>query len=67
MITDMDSLFKTGWFSLPEEWNNIDIVHTFEPVLDIKDHLQDIIQSEPSIEFDVLIYTSSLLYNKLKV
>ncbi|XP_060559788.1 isoleucine--tRNA ligase, mitochondrial-like isoform X2 [Ruditapes philippinarum] len=63
---DVDSLFKTGWYSLPEEWNNLDIVHTFEPVMDIRDHLQDVIQSEPSIEFDVLIYTSSLLYNKLK-
>ncbi|XP_053374897.1 isoleucine--tRNA ligase, mitochondrial-like [Mercenaria mercenaria] len=63
---DVDSIFKTGWFSLPEEWNNINIVHTFEPVIDIKEHLQDIIQSEPSIEFDVMIYTSSLLYNKLQ-
>ncbi|KAL4238912.1 Isoleucine--tRNA ligase [Mactra antiquata] len=63
---DTDSIFKTGWFSLPEEWNNVDITYTIQPVLDIRDHLIDNLQSESSIEFDVMVYCSNLLYDRLK-
>ncbi|KAH3851373.1 hypothetical protein DPMN_093853 [Dreissena polymorpha] len=63
---DVDSLFKTGWFNLPSEWNNPEIVHTLRPVLDIREHLMDILGSEPSLEFDAMIFCSKLLHSKLQ-
>ena len=61
------SLFQTGWFDLPEEWNDPCILDTIQPLLDIREHLSDILVSEPSMEFDVMIYASSLLYTNLQV
>ncbi|WAR19496.1 SYIM-like protein [Mya arenaria] len=43
---------KTRWLNLPTEWNNLDIEHIMQPALDIRDHLHDIINDEPSVEFD---------------
>ena len=66
-IADTWSLFQTGWFDLPEKWNDPSILDNIQPVLDIREHLSDLLVSEPSMEFDVMIYASSLLYSKLQV
>ncbi|XP_052785641.1 isoleucine--tRNA ligase, mitochondrial-like [Mya arenaria] len=62
---DVWSIFQTRWLNLPTEWNNPDIEHIMQPALDIRDHLHDIINDEPSVEFDVFIYTSQLLHSQL--
>lgn len=66
-FTEADSLFKTGWFDLKEEWNNPAILHTVEPVFDIRDHLHDIITQDKAMEYDLTIYASQQLYRKLLV
>ena len=63
----MWSVFQRGWPELPEVWDNKDAVHALEPALDIRSHLHDLINKEPSIEFDVMIYSSKLLHSKLVV
>lgn len=65
--TGVDSVFKTGWFSLKEEWNNPGVLHTVQPVFDIRDHLHDVISTDVTGEYDVTIYASKLLHNRLQV
>lgn len=64
---DAKCLFHSGWFNLPQQWNNPEIVSFLEPAFDIRDHLHDVLGPEPSIEFDVMVYTSSLLFDKLQL
>lgn len=62
-----DSIFKSGWFNLDSDWNNKPSEYLIKPVLDIKDDLISFIYSENPVDFDVIIYASSQLYDVLKV
>ena len=62
-----DSIFKSGWFNLDSDWNNKSSEYLIKPVLDIKDDLISFIYSENPVDFDVIIYASSQLYDVLKV
>lgn len=61
-----DSIFKSGWFNLDSKWNNKSSEYLIKPVLDIKDDLISFIYTEKPVDFDVIIYASSQLYDVLK-
>ncbi|XP_048259044.1 isoleucine--tRNA ligase, mitochondrial-like isoform X1 [Haliotis rufescens] len=65
-IDGVKSIFRSGWFDLPPQWNNPAIAHVLEPVFTIKDDINQVLGNENPLEFDAVIFASHDLAETLK-
>ncbi|GAB1608053.1 isoleucine--tRNA ligase, mitochondrial [Argonauta hians] len=62
-----DSLFKTVGYNIHPEWENLDCYRNLQPILHMKDQFTDMIGPESPSSFDLVIWTTGQLFDKLKL
>ena len=60
-----ESIFKTGWYDLPEEWNNSEVIAAMNHMFAIREKVNQTL--ETPMEFDLTFVCDGYTYETLKV